>query len=148
MLEARLHEVQAGFSVAICLAPMPYTQSNFENCVIGWIVKNFHFCCVPVFFWSGFVCFTPKIWTSEQSNGRQEPLNYHCEGLLVFITSHIIVFYFWVSIDLNLQFICISATHKTCSPETLRSASSKRLLASVHQVFNIFAPRGFSHHRS
>ena len=25
-----------------------------------------------------------KVWTSEQSNGRQEPLNCHCEGLIVY----------------------------------------------------------------
>ena len=52
---------------------------------IMWLVDclwNFLFCYVLVF----FVCYKNvsfSKWTSEQSNGRQEPLNYHCEGLIV-----------------------------------------------------------------
>ena len=57
---------------------------------IMWLVDclwNFLFCYVLVF----FVCYKNvsfSKWTSEQSNGRQEPLNYHCEGLIVFFSNN------------------------------------------------------------
>jgi len=68
-----------------------------QNMEIMWLVDclwNFLFCYVLVF----FVCYKNvsfSKWTSEQSNGRQEPLNYHCEGLIVFFpTIHSNMFYF------------------------------------------------------
>ena len=73
-----------------------FTRAN-KIMEIMWLVDclwNFLFCYVLVF----FVCYKNvsfSKWTSEQSNGRQEPLNYHCEGLIVFFpTIHSNMFYF------------------------------------------------------
>ena len=82
-------------------------QQNHENFTrtnkimeIMWLVDclwNFLFCYVLVF----FVCYKNvsfSKWTSEQRSGKQEPLNYPCEGLIVCLcfspTVHSNMFYF------------------------------------------------------
>ena len=110
----------------------------------------FSFWVCTCIFRSPLKCGILKVWTSEQSNGRQEPLNCHCEGLIVFLASHTYLFYFEQSTRALIYKLYLSLQHiqKNLFSRTHNEVLDlNNLLASVHQVF-ISSPPRLLHHRS